>query len=451
MSSPISDSLLSITDISDRLDGNDLCAAAVGGGVLVFARSDGVVVTYDPVNMISLSWEVVKRSHSRESSFSIKHIFVDPTGRHVLVSTSPPHLFYIYNPSHTETARKTSPLKFKTNNNFISSVGWSYDDVTHKTLTSNILLGTNDGKLFEMSIEGSAVKCKELLYLFDDKPCISGITMRFFDANGHVSLFVVVATLTRLYEFAGFQNQSRTNPSFSSIFKDSKGSGPRFNELPYSHDVIKSELFIKRPITDEPNQPWKLAWITSVGMFIASLSLLTPTSDSMVVDNQLIPFPNEEVPNSVIITDHHLLFCYSQSVSALSLVSEKIIATFTVDTLGNNLDFIVGFAGVCPEGIFIYGPRRIYQANFSQEDRDVWRWYCDKKEFQTALEYTLTEDQKDHVMVLEGQNFFELGQYDKAARRWARTTKPIEEVSVLFIESASQDALLEFLVERLSF
>ncbi|KAL0210723.1 hypothetical protein P9112_009021 [Eukaryota sp. TZLM1-RC] len=438
--------LVTVSDFSDRLDGNDMVCGAVGGGVLAFARSDGTVVTYEPLHKVSLTWELSRRSHSRgEVPFSIRQIFIDPSGRHLIVSASPPQLFYIYNPTHTEPAKKSVPLKLKTNNHLITSVGWLYDEDSNTTLTSSIVLGSSEGKVFEIGLEGSVQKCKEPLTSLEDCSEIFGISARFFNINDQISLFLIIATCSRIYEFTG-HNQSTTHPNLSKLFQ---GHGPRFNELPRSADVTRSQLSIRIPLNKV--DPWRLCWITSVGIYLGSLQYTSMTSDSMITDNKLIPYPSNEVPLSVIATEFHLLLCYSFKIVVFSLVSEEIVSTLSKDCNGVSLGELVSFAGDSNHGIFFYGSKKLYRLTFHDESRDVWKYYADQKNYQKALEFCSSQAHKDHIMVLEGQDLFDQKNYSGAARRWARAGKSIEEVSLAFIDVNANDALLEFLIERLSF
>ncbi|KAL0217957.1 hypothetical protein RCL1_008805 [Eukaryota sp. TZLM3-RCL] len=435
----------SISQFSDPRIDNDVVTIASGGGLVVAVRNDGHLFTFDSSTSFSCRLNL-----SRDST--IKHAFVDPTGRHILVSaqSATNQLFYVYHPTRTEQTQKLKSLTFNTNTNLVTAVGWLFNEITFSTSPSHIILGTSQGNLYELNIEGSSSKCtpKDKLYSLECGTFVSGILIRCFDlSDTSCSIFVLITTVPRIYEFSTKSGaHSRLNPSFDKIFKEYFNTKPKFNELQnLEAPNCRSVLCVRYPCRhDEVLKPWSFCWMTSTGLFVA-VANLTPQSqsESIITDSKLIPFPNHEVAVSAVLTDLHVICGYSDRIEIISLITQSSVFSIPVDF--NPLSTII-IDGNCTR---ILGNRNILMLNFAEEDRDVWKWYTFKKDWRNALEFAKTQAQKDEIFELEGQNSFDQGDYSSAARRWARTNKPIEQVSLLFLEH-SKDALLEFLIEKLA-
>jgi len=55
------------------------------------------------------------------------------------------------------------------------------------------------------------------------------------------------------------------------------------------------------------------------------------------------------------------------------------------------------------------------QVMITQEDREVWRFYLEKGQYDTALQYAHTAEQKQIVLNHQADHYFNLGNFDVRA------------------------------------
>lgn len=131
---------------------------------------------------------------------TIRNIFLDPTASHLLITTTHGENFYLH--SRASKARHLSRLKGV----IIESVAWSPAQPT--TSTREILLGTQDGTVYECYIEASEEfmrRDERYMKAVFKKPDGQPVTGVYVDAlPGQADLRrVVVTTPTRLLHFVG--------------------------------------------------------------------------------------------------------------------------------------------------------------------------------------------------------------------------------------------------------
>lgn len=118
------------------------------------SSSDNVVLR------IASRWNVRRSSSAQEdmlvsipsSSDIIRHVFIDPTGHHALLSSINGHLYHLhssYNQVHL------LPTRCFSHSSFVTSVAWDRERGTEMS-TKKILLGTSNGCIYEYSITVSA-------------------------------------------------------------------------------------------------------------------------------------------------------------------------------------------------------------------------------------------------------------------------------------------------------
>ncbi len=73
----------------------------------------------------------------------------------------------------------------------------------------------------------------------------------------------------------------------------------------------------------------------------------------------------------------------------------------------------------------------------------------EQKKFQESLSYAHSDHDRDVIMSSEGDHLFEKGDYVGAATSYAKSTKPFEEISLLFLAKQEKNALKRFVRMRL--
>lgn len=94
----------------------------------------------------------------------------------------------------------------------------------------------------------------------------------------------------------------------------------------------------------------------------------------------------------------------------------------------------------------------MYELVVKNEDRDVWKLYLAKKQYDMALQYCKANDmaQKDQVYTAQAKDYFGQRRFQMSAKFFAESsTMPFEQVALQFIEYDEMDALRVYLDTKL--
>lgn len=128
----------------------------------------------------------------------------------------------------------------------------------------------------------------------------------------------------------------------------------------------------------------------------------------------------------------------------------------------------------------MYTESLIYELVIKDEDREVWKVYLARQNWDLAKRYAKVSDfriersglyqsrvltydggldrllgrnqnqrQRDSVLATEADAFFAAGRYIQSAQSYAQSSKPFEEVVLRFVDKNERDALRYYLVARL--
>lgn len=98
---------------------------------------------------------------------------------------------------------------------------------------------------------------------------------------------------------------------------------------------------------------------------------------------------------------------------------------------------------------WIFTNQSIYELVIKNEERDVWKLYLEKGQYDTALQYCKDPAQKDKVYTARARDYFDQRRYQMSAKYFAESTVPFEEVSLKFVEKDERDALRVYLISKL--
>lgn len=101
------------------------------------------------------------------------------------------------------------------------------------------------------------------------------------------------------------------------------------------------------------------------------------------------------------------------------------------------------------ETYWIYTTAAIYEMVIKNEDKDVWQLYLDKKEYDMALEYCKTSDQRNKVRLAQADQLFSKGHFIASAKYYAMTRISFEQAALKFITRNEKDALRVYLLAKL--
>lgn len=122
---------------------------------------------------------------------------------------------------------------------------------------------------------------------------------------------------------------------------------------------------------------------------------------SVINDFKLISYPEEHVksngvkidnivetiPLSIAITQFHFLLLYKKKIKGMCQLDGKIVYEEEISLepgeriIGMKMDAI-------KDSYWIYTTQSLYELLITDEDRNVWSLYLEKKMFDTAISYT---------------------------------------------------------------
>ncbi|OAD75205.1 hypothetical protein PHYBLDRAFT_186318 [Phycomyces blakesleeanus NRRL 1555(-)] len=404
----------------------------------------------------------------------IVKIFFDPTGRHLVITTENGENYYLY-----EKWRRAKQLaKFK--GVTITSIAWNKQASLADPSTQEILIGTKNGLIYETCLEPSdeffrreEKYFRQVYSIHESTMPITGIHFEQFPVNNR-KYFIMATTPTRIYQFigqvgpnngtrapSGFgEPDDRERTMFESIFAR-YDANPGFQELP--GDLPYSELHFFSRFHDLQQQgvAQNFAWLTGPGIYHGNLVFGSQNSGDSVIDNaELLQYPATpsedetgqlvtEIPLSVALTEFHFVLLYKDRVRAICQLNDKIVYEETIPL--NRGDIV---RGLTVDGIkktfWIYTTVNMYELVIKNEERDVWKLYLEKKQYDTALQYCKDSAQKDKVFTAQARDYFGQRRFQMSAKYFAESTVPFEEVVLKFVEKEERDALRVYLTSKLN-
>ncbi|GAB5359009.1 hypothetical protein AAMO2058_000508000 [Amorphochlora amoebiformis] len=441
----------------------------------------------------------------------IQNLHVDPSGRHIFISTTMATSYYIFK---ADLNSRFIPIK-KIGRNHIHAVAWNKkavqewlrlvrDPSRDSQGTYSTLLGTSSGHLYEISISDQAIKRCRLLwqvpgagsvaatslrrltsYMPSPNPgssefSIQGIVMERIQTKEKNQYFIAVATTSRLYHFAG-------GPSLDVVFAVSKSEGQdlkaskwKYHELP-AKSLAHSELHLTYASYPQ-SSPNGLVWLSEPGIFHGRLTLDDFRSYPDGKDNKffypsgLAKYPKGEekgattgkaaklltgknpedfnIPVSMGCTRFHYLLLFADRLSCLHTLSQTVSYTYTLSQrdIGQIGFFKLIATDRCQGTHWAFCERGVFEITVQDEGRDAWLLLARSGRFKEALDCVgSNKHRRDQIIAAYAEDLNSKGQYISAAKHYAKVPHifKFSEVAVKFSTNQTQDALIEYLKTRL--
>ncbi|XP_023944562.2 vacuolar protein sorting-associated protein 18 homolog isoform X2 [Bicyclus anynana] len=430
---------------------------AVSSDFLVLAMANGKLFRLD-LKMPDQHEEIHYAKFVQPNS-KLTAIFLDPLGYHLLMTFAArnkdgsPELVYLH--------RKSSKLKpvTKSKNYEVTEVGWNYENMS-LTSTGPILLGTSQGHILETELEAESDKMftasqQYWRQIFDiGKGANTPITgIQFHRVNKTSKFFIFVTTPTRLYQFIGHAMMADDKPSLQSIFHPYLTTPETgFQEIPSTLKYSKLQFYF-----DKSSNPKTFAWLTEPGIFYGQLDPTSQqNSNSLFTQSELINYPAEKDPTSTeettplsfVLTEFHVLLMYSDRVKAVSLLNQELVYEEKYSEVHGKLKNIV--QDPLRRTIWAVTDKAVFRYKVKREERDVWRIYSDKEQFDLAKLYCQNNPAYiDIINVKQAELLFTNKDYDRSAEIYAETQSSFETVCLKFLEVDQVTALKVYLGKRL--
>ncbi|XP_074307169.1 vacuolar sorting protein 18 [Silene latifolia] len=419
------------------------CMAA-GNDVTVWGTSQGWIIRHDFGSGESYGTDL---SGGRTGEQTIHRVFVDPGGSHciaTIVGDGGAETFYIH--AKWNKPRVLSKLKGLT----VNTVAWNRQQITEAS-TREIVLGTDNGQLYEMAVDEKDKKEKYIKLLFELRElseAFTGLQMETANVSTGTRYYVMAVTPRRLYSFTGIG-------SLEGVFASYLDRAVRFMELPGENHSSELHFFIKQ------KKAVHFAWLSGVGIYHGDLNFGASHSsqdgDENFVENKaLLDYSKlydgaEAVkPSSLAISEYHFLLLVGNKVKVVNQISERIIEELHFDQTSDSAS--KGILCLCSDasaGLFYaYDQNSIFQVSVSDEGRDMWKVYLDMKVYAAALANCRDALQRDQVYLAQAEAAFSSKDFLRAASFFAKINYILsfEEITLKFISANEQDALRFFLV-----
>ncbi|KAH8102501.1 Pep3/Vps18/deep orange family-domain-containing protein [Cristinia sonorae] len=434
-----------------------LASVAVASDTLILGLTNNII------NIIELSGgETIQIPIPRKVlEMTIYKLFLDPSGRHLIVSSKQGENWYLFK-------GWKKPRLLKSFKMVIESIAWNKAALLgspRSTSTREMLIGARNGTLYEaiLDAEDDFFKSQERflqpVFTLPERHPVTGVNFDFFPPVEAKRVLIMVTTPSRIYQFVGnSERRSETGTkTFASVFASYRDTAPRILELP--GNIEQSELHIFTPNAEQAySLPKGIAWMTAPGIYHGTLNF-TSTSDDLIDGAQLLPYPplppssppstvESGPPASMALTEFHFVLLYKDRVIGISCLNEELVYEELLPLKPQE-----SIRGITSDPIrktfWVYTDQSLYELSVANEDRDVWKILLAKGKHESALQYTKTASQRNIVISAQALAYFDEGRYFQAAQSYAQCSVTFEEVTLKFLDAGQRDALRTYLIARL--
>ncbi|CAI0460869.1 unnamed protein product [Linum tenue] len=435
-----------------------ITAMAAGNDVIVLGTSKGWVIRHDFGVGDSSDIDLCA---GRPGEQSIHRVFVDPGGSHCIatvVGAGGAETYY----THAKWSKPRVLGRLK--GLVVNAVAWNRQQITEAS-TKEVVLGTDDGQLYEIAVDEKDKREKYIKFLYELKElpqAFMGLQMETASLENGTRYYVMAVTPTRRYSFTGIG-------LLETVFASYLDRAVHFMELPGEVPNRQRTAFLYQA---KKNDTFCMAFRSSC-----------PNGDENFVENKaLLDYSKlskgSEVvkPTSMAVSEFHFLLLIGNKVKVVNRISEHIIEELHFDLTSESASRsgIIGLCSDATAGLFYaYDQNSVFQVSVNDEDRDMWKVYLDMKEYAAALANCRDPFQRDQVYLvqkfliflfdyfitemerfavgLQADAAFSSRDFERAASFYAKISYILsfEEVALKFISAGEQDALRTFLLHRL--
>ncbi|KAG6862426.1 hypothetical protein C0995_011866 [Termitomyces sp. Mi166 len=430
-----------------------LIACVVSSDMLAMGFSSNFLVLIE----LSHADQVIKiRIPRKPTEMTLYKLFMDPSGRHIVITSIQGENWYLYR--SWKEPRRLKGLKM-----IIESIAWNRPallSASHSTSTREILIGARNGTIYEAVLDAeedffkSQERYLQAVFSLPERHPITGIKFEFFPPTDPKKALVIATTASRIYQFVGAPDRRSDDGGrvFSVLFNAYRETVPKILELP--GNLQRSELRFYTPNSDQGiSLPKTMAWMTGPGIYHGVLNFESKSED-FIDAAELLPYPSlvpktdPEIPHSIALTEFHYILLYQDRIAGICCLDDQV-------KYEESLPLRPGeqVRGVTSDPVrktyWIYTDQSLFELVVGNEDRDVWKIYLEKQQFETALNFAKTASQRDHVLSAQADAYFSDGRYFQAAQCYAQCSNTFEEVSLKFLDAGERDALRSYLISRL--
>ncbi|KAI9188986.1 tethering complex subunit [Blastocladiella emersonii ATCC 22665] len=475
-------------DVENVAEGN-WCALAVSNNILLLAQDKPahrcVRIHLDgQAEMDDIEFEQPKKSPSPPF---VRAIYLDPTGRHALLSCADGLAYYLGAPS-----KRARPLAKLRNGGSITGVAWNKDVAPDSPSSGSIVVATGDGALWELIFEhvederggffsrkggGDPLKfIKQIAALSPAgaaaataapsaaSPAADTATFLFLDAfPADVRKYILyVATASgRFLQFIGSLRSAEPG-SLEDLLAAHKPWQQHLAPAPLPPDAPRlPTVSADIPVYSGSSigTPRRMAWLTADGVFLAPISMGSQQPGDCVFDSPVTYSLDDDTADDargIITLKYHLAILGAHGIHVVS----SLIPESATDESGSSSSRVlpVVWSVHLPEPVLavshdvmqgtVWAVTRsqLYELVVKDEDRDIWKVYLAQNKFEQAAACAKTQDQRDRIAAAQADHYFDSRRFVLSAKYYAQAARvPFEQVTLKFIASGELEALRVYL------
>ncbi|KAF2158100.1 hypothetical protein K461DRAFT_326169 [Myriangium duriaei CBS 260.36] len=435
----------------------EFVAAQVANNVLILALSSGRILRFDLDNAEDID-DIDLPKRPAEVGV-IRKVFLDPSASHLIVSTSLGENFYL----HTQSRQPKALSRLKGIQ--IECIAWNPSLPTAST--REILVGSSDGNVYETYIEPSTEfyrreeKYVKNVYHSTDGPVV-GLWADTATGRPEVRR-IVLATPSRLFHFQSRSGRHGVD-SGSHYTRLFEGETPQIRDAPEANRSGPAG-FSSSP--DPPDNAARGANERAFG-WLCGQSILTGvladpgTSDpaKRTVTEAVSVSKSKFHPNqggsrtakegfrAIAMTRFHLLAVIGERLVAMNRFDQSMV--YDQRVLDSEQSMLGLYVDQQKNTFWLLTSRDIFEVVVTDESRHIWQIMLSRKEFDLALQYASTPSQKDAIAIESGDDLIKQKRFYEAAGVYGKSSKPFEDVALIFIDQDENDALRRYLLVKLT-
>jgi hypothetical protein len=155
-------------------------------------------------------------------------------------------------------------------------------------------------------------------------------------------------------------------------------------------------------------------------------------------------------PVSLAVTEFHILLLAEHRLVAINRLSKAKVFDETFEPSWGTMRVLA--PDPIKKDVFLISDKFVFEVEIESEERDVWKLYLDKKEFENAHTFCNNGTQREQVLNAHADYHFSALRYEEAAAVYAKTARSFEEVTLKFVDSegsSARNALKTYLLTKL--
>ncbi|PRT53043.1 Vacuolar protein sorting-associated protein 18 [Wickerhamiella sorbophila] len=354
-----------------------------------------------------------------ESGGSIKAIFTDYSGAHLILVTSTFEHYYLN--GDADDFRHLSRLKgLKT-----SAIGWS--PLVNSRSPGVILLGTESGLLYEAEVEPHASESyfkRDVRYLKQVWQCPAGGAFGGIHCGiGQKSIHLIALAGATIYSW---RDEMLKNSTLTDVYKHLFTLAPGSRSLGTQTEAGMLQV--------SPNGE-RYAVLVPGTLYTAKIS---EELSGNVIDTP----PNAA---GLLLSNYHALLADSRSLYAVNIWTEKQVS---VSQFPGEISGV--YCDRQQQTFWAFSAEGLTEIKLENEESDMWRTFVSNKQFEEALSVVKDQADRRYIYAEMAASELEAGNYREAAAHWGLSDAYIEGITAKLIDLNDVQALVALFTNRLS-